>query len=255
MSQRPNQTRLALGPPISPTVKTLIWINVWVYLAFMLVGHQLHPLGVSYKQILLSILGLHPEAVRAHFTFWQPVTYLFVHVSFFHLLFNMLGLWWFGTDLERVWGSRRFLQYYLFTGIGSGLISLIMGLPTIGASGSIYGLLFAFGMLYPNRVLYLYFLVPIKAKYFVLLFGGLELLALATSSHSGINHWAHLGGIFFGFVWFFLLKNALDPRKLIRQYKLRKAKKRLRLIVNQSEKKSSDISHPYADDDQNPTIH
>ncbi|MCB0271916.1 MAG: rhomboid family intramembrane serine protease, partial [Bdellovibrionales bacterium] len=160
--------------------------------------------------------------------------------------------WWFGADLERVWGSKKFLRYYLFTGIGSGIISLFMKMPTIGASGSIYGLLFAFGMLYPNRTIYLYFILPIRAKYFVLLFGLIELAALMSSKATGINHWAHLGGLFFGFLWFFIEKNRISPRTLIRRYRYYRYRKRFTLIVNQEEQSSE--QGPYSSD-KNPTIH
>ncbi|MCB1197792.1 MAG: rhomboid family intramembrane serine protease [Bdellovibrionota bacterium] len=245
--------QFALGPKLTPTVKTLMVINVLVFVSITFFGHALHPtLNVPYGALIVSILGLHPQEVIAQYTVWQLLTFLFVHATFLHLLFNMLGLWWFGADLERVWGSKRFFRYFLFTGIGSGLVSLLMQQPTIGASGSIYGLLFAFGMLYPNRVIYLYFVLPIRAKYFVLLFGLLELGALVFSRADGINHWAHLGGLFFGFVWFFIDRNRISPRMLLRRYRYYKHRKRFRLIVNEQE--LPEESGPYVDD-KNPTIH
>lgn len=247
----------SLGPSLSPVVKVLIWVNVLLYLSMNILGASSLPgMDVSYQALFLSLLGLHPEAVLNHKALWQLVTFLFLHGSFLHVLFNMLGLWWFGADLERVWGSKRFFQYYLFTGVGSGLVSLLMSQPTIGASGAIYGLLFAFGMLYPNRVIYLYFVIPIRAKYFVLLFGLVELAALTFSTSSGINHWAHLAGLFFGFVWFFFSHNRFDPRSIYKKIRYHRQRKKFTLIVNEeeNEKDKENQRGPFADDN-NPTIH
>lgn len=248
-----SDVQITFGPKLTPIVKLLMWMNALVFVSIAFLGGAIHPvLNVPYGSLILALLGLHPESVIAHHTYWQLLTFIFVHATFWHILFNMLGLWWFGADLERVWGSKRFLRYYLFTGVGSGLISLFMSQPTIGASGSIYGLLFAFGMLYPNRVIYLYFVLPIRAKYFVLLFGLIELAALVFSKTSGINHWAHLGGLFFGFIWFFIDRNKMSPKMLLRKYRYYKHRKRFTLIVNQSDSPSDNDSFA---DDNNPTIH
>lgn len=142
--------------------------------------------------------------------FWQLVTYMFLHGSLWHILFNMWALWLFGHALEAVWGMQRFLVYYFFTGIGAGLtvvaIALWTGQPgmsiTIGASGAIYGLLLAFGMLFPNQPLYLFFIpVPIPAKYAVLLLGGFAFVASITGIQPGISNIGHLGGLLFGFIY------------------------------------------------------
>jgi membrane associated rhomboid family serine protease len=137
---------------------------------------------------------------------WQVFTYMFLHGGIWHVLFNMFALWMFGPQLERVWGSRGFLKYFFVTGAGAALINLAFNFgstaPTIGASGAIFGLLVAYGLLFPENVILLYFLIPIKAKYFVLLFAGLELL-MEFSSHStdGVAHLAHLGGMAVGFLY------------------------------------------------------
>lgn len=208
-------------------------------------------MGFSYRSLLMSMLSVDPNAIIHHYTLWQLVTYLFVHESFYHFLFNMLGLWWFGSDVERALGSKTFLRYYLFTGIGAGLVSVMMHLPTIGASGSIYGLLLAYGLLFPERVLYLYFIIPIKAKYCVLIFGALELFALMGTT-SNINHYAHLGGIFFGLMWFLYWskKDILISR--FREYQKQRKRKRFRVITTKEVVSSQDTAHPYED---KPTIH
>ncbi len=133
---------------------------------------------------------------------------MFLHGSLWHIAFNMLALWMFGSQLEFVWGARRFIQYYFFTGIGAGITNAILqphsSTPIIGASGAIYGLLLAYGMFFPNRQILIYFLFPMKAKHFVILFGAIELLSsmpLLGNLSDGVAHLAHLGGLLFGFLY------------------------------------------------------
>jgi hypothetical protein len=130
---------------------------------------------------------------------------MFLHGGFFHLLFNMFVLWMFGSEIEGMWGSREFMRFYFFTGVGAGVLTVLTDwgstVPTIGASGAIYGLLVAFAMLFPNRLIYLYFLFPIKAKHLVILFAIVELFASQRYSESGIANFAHLGGMLFGYVY------------------------------------------------------
>jgi membrane associated rhomboid family serine protease len=136
---------------------------------------------------------------------WQFVTYMFLHGGFWHLFLNMFILWMFGSEIERYWGSRTFLKYYFITGVGAGLLSWLTAInsphPTIGASGAIYGILVAYGMMFPNRPVYLYFLLPIKAKHFVIFLAIMELMASRGQASSGIAHFAHLGGMLFGYVY------------------------------------------------------
>jgi len=130
---------------------------------------------------------------------------MFMHAGFTHILFNMLALWMFGMELEHVLGSRKFLTFYLLCGLGGGLANLLIAPmftsvgPTIGASGAVYGVLLAFGMMFPDRPIYIYFLLPIKAKYFVLMYMALEIFSVG--SVDGIAHFAHLGGALVGFVY------------------------------------------------------
>jgi len=144
--------------------------------------------------------------------FWQLVTYMFLHGGLWHILFNMWALWLFGNALERVWGIQRFFVYYFFTGIGAGLTVVMIALLTdpsalrvsitIGASGAIYGLLLAFGMLFPNQPLYLFFIpVAIPAKYAVLLLGAFAFVASLTNIMPGISNIGHLGGLLFGLIY------------------------------------------------------
>ena len=141
------------------------------------------------------------------FTPWQLLTYAFLHGSFNHLFFNMFAVWMFGTPLERSWGSQRFLTYYGVCVVGAGIIQLLVQLfeggiyPTIGASGGVFGLLLAYGVMWPkNRIFLIFFPVPIQAKWFVLIYGGIELLFGVTRAMPGIAHFAHLGGMLFGAV-------------------------------------------------------
>ncbi len=137
---------------------------------------------------------------------WQVVTYAFLHGSFEHLFFNMLGLWMFGSELERIWGEKRFLQFYAASVLAAALAQLVvtavMGsvYPTVGASGGLFGLLFAFAVMFPNRVILLFFVIPMKARYLVALYGLLELYQGVYVMNSGVAHFAHLGGMVGGFL-------------------------------------------------------
>lgn len=245
-------------------VKNLLIINVLVYLASLV----LHMRGIVDLEDSLALYFIGSD----HFRPWQYVTYMFMHGSFEHLLFNMFALWMFGYILENYWGTMRFLVFYFACGIGAGLVhsmviwitsapvladinafaanpspdalvllygdhfkgiinpawvseicnawrvnaggadfatiavdaftnayrERIIGIPTVGASGAIYGILLAFGMMFPNEQIYLYFLVPIKAKWFVIGYAVVELVTGILGTNDGIAHFAHLGGMLFG---------------------------------------------------------
>ncbi|MFH1313454.1 MAG: rhomboid family intramembrane serine protease [Candidatus Eisenbacteria bacterium] len=153
----------------------------------------------------LNVLGLVPSAFLGRGFIWQIVTYMFFHGSVLHILFNMLFLWMMGSEIERLWGGREFLKYYLITGGGAGLVNVLVqprsSIPTIGASGAIFGLIIAFAMAFPDREILLYFLIRIKAKYFAVLVGVLELVALFLMPSAPIARFAHLGGLLVGFVY------------------------------------------------------
>jgi len=140
-----------------------------------------------------------------YFQVWQLLTYAFLHGSFGHLFFNMFAVWMFGTPLEQSWGSQRFVSYYVACVLGAAFAQILVqqvngGIyPTIGASGGVFGLLLAYGVMWPeNRLFLIFFPVPIKAKWFVLIYGGAELLFGLTGTAPGIAHFAHLGGMVFG---------------------------------------------------------
>jgi membrane associated rhomboid family serine protease len=152
-----------------------------------------------------SKFGLRPAAVTENFYLWQLVTYIFLHAGFFHILFNMLGLYMFGSELEATWGTRQFVKYFFICGIGAAITTIVVSphspAITIGASGAIYGLLLAYGVLFPNRIIYLYMVIPIQAKWFVVIFGAIAFLSSMSATGTGIAHIAHLGGMIFGFIY------------------------------------------------------
>jgi membrane associated rhomboid family serine protease len=231
---------------LPPIVKNLLIINILVYF-FTITAEEVWGINI------VDWFGLHyftSDLFRPH----QLITYMFMHGGFDHVFFNMFALWMFGNVLENVWGPKRFLIYYMITGIGAGLIqllvnyislqplyeqlspallddlknngalylselknftdpvaakiNLIVNSVTVGASGSVFGVLLAFGMLFPNTQIFIYFLFPIKAKYFVILYGAMELfLGIANNQGDNVAHFAHLGGMLFGFIMIKLWSN------------------------------------------------
>ncbi|MBQ6682594.1 MAG: rhomboid family intramembrane serine protease [Bacteroidales bacterium] len=179
---------------LPPVVKNLIIINFIVFLATMVLEKY------NYNDIT-TMCALN-AAWTGRFRIWQLLTYMFMHGSWSHIFFNMFALWMFGYVLENYWGSRRFLFYYLVCGIGAGLCNLIVPgwTITVGASGAVYGILLAFGMMFPNERIYLYFIMPIKAKWFVIGYAAIELLDGLFMTSDGIAHFAHLGGMLVGLI-------------------------------------------------------
>ena len=191
----------SIGPgPMTPGVKLLLIANAVVFLVQWAV-----PNFVLY-------FGFTPELFFERFWIWQPATYLFLHADPLHLLFNLLVLWMFGIDLERRWGQQVFLRYYFVCGIGAGLTSLAASWlplpfadilyisPTIGASGAIYGLLLAFGLLFPERIIY-FFIFPVPARIYVIIAGALVLWSSIKDPAGGTAHIAHLGGMVVGYLY------------------------------------------------------
>ncbi len=155
----------------------------------------------------LSYGELIPAAVVKLFFVWQLATYMFLHSGIGHILWNMLALWMFGTELERLWGTRRFLQFYFFCGIGAGLCVVLLNymfgnpnIPTVGSSGAIYGLLLASAVLWPDRQILFSFLIPIKMKWFVMIIGAIAFLN-SFNPASPVSDVAHLGGMLFGYIF------------------------------------------------------
>lgn len=185
------------GGPVTRTVKALIAVNVAVYL-LQIISHLLGSSFIDWY------FGLVPARVTNELMIWQLATYMFLHGGVFHLFFNMLTLFMFGNELERYWGTPRFLNYYFITGIGAGICSWAVAPNSfsvvIGASGAIYGLLLAYGVTYPNRVVYLNFLLPLKVKWLVLIMGAMAFLSSLGGADSGVASIAHLGGMLVGYL-------------------------------------------------------
>lgn len=189
-------------PGLSPAIKALVVANVVLYVLGWLVAGE-----------FTRLFGLVPAQVLGERWVWQPFTYLFLHGNLVHLLFNLLALWMFGAPVEKQWGSREFLKFYLLCGVGAGLVSVAAAphshAPIIGASGAIYGLLIAFAMLYPEAVVYLYGFFPIKARHMAVLFGVVEFAAGAADATPGVARVAHLSGMAIGYLyirWWWILK-------------------------------------------------
>lgn len=185
---------------LTTAIKWLIIANVAV---FMLQTVSFVAFNRDYLAVFFGLTS--PLVLRG--MIWQPVTYMFLHGGMFNLLFNMLFLWMFGSDLEAMWGAKSFLRYYFVTGVGAGLLSFLVGLanphPTIGASGAIFGVMVAFGMLFPNRIVLMFFFFPMRARNAVLLLGAIELWITLTAGPyaGGVARLAHLGGALFGFLY------------------------------------------------------
>lgn len=190
-----------------PVVPALLVINGLLFLLEMTAGgRQLIELFALWPLGSGSGAGMFDSAAPG-FQIWQLVTYSFLHGGVFHLLVNMYALWLFGSRMEMVWGSKAFLIYYFVCVIGAALVQLLVAsqsgtvYPTIGASGGVFGLLLAFGMTFPNeRLMLLFPPVAMSAKWFVLIYGGVELYFGVTGSFAGVAHFAHLGGMLFGYI-------------------------------------------------------
>ena len=200
---RYGQVAYSLGPPLTPKVK---WLIVFTSAAFV-VTYIPGLFSPSYWGEVLELFGLTAYRVIHEFYLWQLVTYMFLHGGWFHIIFNMYTLWMFGSDLERLWGGKKFVTYYFLTGIGAGIVDVTLNtifgslIPTIGCSGAVYGVLLAYGMLFPERIIYLWMMIPVRAKWFAVVMGGIEFVFSFGGPGSGISHFAHLGGMLFGYLY------------------------------------------------------
>ncbi|MGZ3884163.1 MAG: rhomboid family intramembrane serine protease [Bacteroidia bacterium] len=220
---------------LPPVIKNLLIINVLMFATTWVLKNRMNI-------DLNDILGLH-YITATDFRPYQFITYMFMHGDPWHLFFNMFAVWMFGSTLENVWGAKRFLVYYVVTGLGAALIQYIVfyfqvedinrqvaeimqspdsysypalmaekaeainQMVIIGASGALFGLLLAFGMMFPNTLLYMYFVVPVKAKWFVIGYGVIELISgLSNNAGDNVAHFAHLGGMLFGFFMILIWK-------------------------------------------------
>ena len=221
-----NPGQISYKPSLfTDAIKTLISVNFAIFILQ----------SISSSEIMFfSNFGLVPKLVWSQLKIWQPFTYMFFHGDIWHLLINMFVLWMFGSELERVWNKKNFLRFYFTTGVGSGLGTMLFGLqstvPIVGASGAIYGVLLAYGVMFPNRTVYLYGIIPIKSIWFVI---GIGVIAFFSSfnNFSNISHLTHLFGMIIGY---FYLKRPVRFRELwfsvfkkVLEYKIQKQETKL----------------------------
>ncbi len=230
MSKYFEQRNLGGFSVFPPVLKWILVLNIVVFLfEHLFLRAFTETFGtIPFDRFFIGFLGLQPIGDGMnYFSFfpWQLITYQFMHGGIFHLIFNMFALWMFGAELEFLWGSKKFLIYYLLCGVGGGLVQIfIADAPTVGASAAVYGILLAFGLTFPNRPIFAFpIFIPIPAKYYVLIFAAIELLSgINNTSTSKVAHFAHLGGaatgmllIVFGekFGVFRFLENLFSRRK------------------------------------------
>ena len=197
-------------------IKILIGANIIIFLLKIISQNPATP----FFNPIVDLFGLSSSTVWPRI--WQPFTYLFIHKDFLHVFFNMFVLWMFGSELESIWGRKAFLRYYFTTGVSAGFVWLMLNLSNAnhtlaGASGAVYGILLAFGMMFPNRTVYLYFLFPIKVKYLVMFLVATEFI-LSMSTTSDISHITHLSAVVIGFVYLRYFWRWKDIRFSIRKY-------------------------------------
>ncbi len=220
-------------------LKWLLIVNISVFVLSYI-------LRASRADLFLQNFALVPAQVMQTFAIWQLVTYMFLHAGIGHILWNMLGLWMFGVELERLWGTARFLRFYFICGISAGLTVIIaaylfggINAPTVGSSGAIYAILMAYALMFSDRTILFGFLIPIKAKYFVMIIGAIVFLQSYTATvggqGGGIQVVAHLGGLIAGY----LMLRGKQLRSQIRQpivssvkeWRMRRAKKKFEVYL------------------------
>jgi len=233
----------------SGAIKILVSINFGIYLLQSLSGQE---------EIFFKLFGIVPKSFLSEMMLWQPFTYMFFHAPFYssvgisHILLNMLGLWVFGRELEEAWGKKEFLKYYFTTGMGSGLVTLVFQInsssPVIGASGAVYGILLAYGISFPNRVLYIWGLIPMKSSWLVILMGSIAFFGLLGNA-DGISHITHISGMIIGYIllnqnwnwremWFKIRKKTVEfqVQKFEERTSVNKVQKDVDLILNKIQK-------------------
>jgi membrane associated rhomboid family serine protease len=219
-------------------VRWLLAINTAVFLVCY-VG------GPGLQRHVSVLLALSPEMAVRNFLVWQVFTYMFVHFQVLHLLFNMLALWMFGMPIEQAWGVRRFLKFYFLCGVAAGVCVLVANMlvgewliPTLGASGAVFGLMVAFAILFPDAIMLVFFLFPMRAKYAVMIYVAIEIV-VTFGPNTGISTVAHLGGAAFGYLY---LKHRIpavklpDVRGAYRQWKLQRAKKKFQVYMRKHDR-------------------
>ncbi|MBI3662059.1 MAG: rhomboid family intramembrane serine protease [Acidobacteria bacterium] len=237
MESRRYGTRISWGGVLTPAVKALLIANGVVF-----VLQSLAPVGVDVA--INHWLGLVPRGVTHGLRLWQPFTYLFLHGTFWHLFWNMLALWMFGCDLERVWGQRRFLSYYFLTGVGAACINILVKtiadpgglssslIPTIGASGAIYGILIAAAVLFPDRRIYM-ILPPVELpmRVYVFIMGAISFFGTIGASGDNVSHVSHLGGMLVGYLYLRRGSFFFGVRNRVTDWKRERLRKRFEVYM------------------------
>jgi membrane associated rhomboid family serine protease len=232
-------TRSSVFGYFPPGVKWLLIINSAVFVLWFLGGR-------SFQSHVNTLFALIAEAVIRNLYVWQIFTYMFLHGGVAHLLFNMLTLWFFGVQLEQDWGTRRFLKYYFYCGMAAAACVLAVNVavgdwmvPTLGSSGAIFGVLVAFGVLHPDQTVLMNFLFPVKAKYMVMIYAGIELL-LTFGPNTGASTVAHLGGMAFGYLY---IKRRLpafhlpDMQYRYKQWRLARSKRKFQVYLKKQDRR------------------
>ena len=242
---------IRIGGPVSPAVKVLLITNFSIFILQQL-------LGLLGYGILEPYFGLsHAGIVDRHFI-WQPFTYMFLHGGWLHIFFNMFALWMFAGDLEQKWGTKYFVRYYLLSGFGAGICIALMNwfiavkyqtpdISTIGASGAVYALLLAYGLLWPDREVLIWFVCPVKMKYVLIFFGLFEFFGTLNSMAGvpgNISNIGHVGGLVAGFIILRVtMRRSPKPRlksswyiaKLFRSFRLRKKRNAINTRIKAKE--------------------
>jgi membrane associated rhomboid family serine protease len=213
--------------------KWLIIICTAIFIPYYLSGYR-------NQRAIDTLFALVPSGVIHNYYLWQVFTYMFLHAGVWHLVFNMLALWFFGAQLEQEWGTRRFVNFFILCGVAAGFCVLAANaalgswyVSTIGSSGAIFGILVAFGVLFPDQTVFFWLLIPMKAKYMVMIFVAVELL-MTFGPNNGVSTVAHLGGAAFGYLY--LKRGQAFPRlpdfgDAYRRWKLARAKKRFQVYL------------------------
>lgn len=254
--------RLGFGGGLTTAIKYLLLANGAVFLLQMVLPTS------GGEQLLIKWFGMRPALVLSKFYVWQLFTYIFLHGDPWHLIINMFFLWMFGCEVERTLGTREFLKYYFICGVGAGIFHLVINFnsPTVvvGASGAIYGVMVAFAVLFPERVitllLFLILPVQIKAKYLVMIFACISLLLGAFGSNDGVAHFAHLGGMLVGFAYLKLgwrldhlttwMRQQRESRQAVQDLKKHQAMQRIRERVDEILDKINEVGYDQLDENE-----
>ena len=242
---------IGYGYGMSKVVKRLLIVNIAVFVLSTVMG--------NWQGYIYYLFGLVPDLVNHRLMVWQFFTYMFLHGGIGHIFINMLVLWMFGSELEYNWGSKDFLLYYIACGVGGGLLVWFTafiglsssGVPTIGASGAIFGLLVAFGLMWPDRLIYIWGIFPMKALHLVILFGAMDLFSGLTGSGGRIAVFAHIGGGVTGFIY---LKFGWRMMVQIEGLTNRMKRRRFTVVQGGSSRRQADDTSSRDDDAGHPDI-